>query len=493
MNIIKNFEKLDKYSRFSVLIIILFSVMVFTLTSIYHVSGDACWQVSAARFIAEEQKIPLNEGLGRSEPFWPPPLFHISSAIIYSISGSIGNVIIKFISPVFSILTLIFTFLMVKRIFNTKIGLYTLLFLAFVPLFIDYSVFSYVESMLTFFVVLSVYLAIKNRIILASIAAGLGILTKYNALFILPLLIYIVYKNNKNKSYLIKRLSLIILLPLFIASPWLIRNWLVLGNPIWPFLNFIFHGLSTSTYTGLYLNRLVDINLLISTYLGLFGVPNGVPSNLFFFDLPFLVPLIVIWFIGTLIFVMPLTYIFYIKKIRNSALLSIWIIFYIILYLLYISNVSFAVTRIIIPAIPALAIIWAHGFDKILNSRYKKIIVLVFVLVMAGFVFSEFVKITLAANEWNFYEDDFEWIKNNVDETAIFMAGGQCISYNIIRQTIDPDINNLEKADYVFINQNFRLDKKTPVDDKLLSEIRKKSDIVYKNEKTKTEIYKLKR
>jgi len=492
MNIIKNFKKLDKYYRLAVIIIILFSIMVFTLTSIYHVSGDACWQVSASRFIAEEQKIPLNEGLGRSEPFWPPPLFHLTSAIVYTIAGGVGNVVIKFVSPVFSILTLIFTFLMVKRIFNTKIGLYTLLFLAFVPLFIDYSVFSYVESMLTFLVVLSVYLAIKNKIILASIAAGLGVLTKYNALFILPLLIYIVYKNNKNKSCLLKRLSIVVLLPLVIASPWLIRNWLVLGNPIWPFLNFIFNGLSTSTYTGLDLSRIVDINLLISTYLGLFGVPNGVLYNLFFFDIPFLVPLLVIWFVGTLIFIMPLVYVFHFKKIRNSALISIWIGLYAVLYLLYILNVSFSVTRIIIPAIPALAIIWAHGFDKILNSRYKKVAVLIFVLVIAGFVFSEFVKITLAANEWSFYDGDFEWVKNNIDKTAVFMAGGQCISYNIDRQTVEPNTNNLKKSDYIFINQNFRLDKRTQVDNTLLSEIRKKSDIVYINEITQTEIYRLK-
>src|SRR3989338_6939942 len=163
--------------------------------------------------MSEEKKIPLNEGLGREIPFWSPPLFHLLSAFIYQISGNAADTLVKFISPVFAVLTLIFTFLIVKRLFDAKIGFYTLLFLAFLPLFMDYSIFSYVESMLTFFVVLSVYFAIRNNVILASLAAGLGILTKYNALFIIPLLVYIAYKNRKNNYALIKNIMIIAVLP----------------------------------------------------------------------------------------------------------------------------------------------------------------------------------------------------------------------------------------------------------------------------------------
>jgi len=492
MTIIKKFKNMDKYTRHSIIIIILFSIIVLALTSIYHVSGDACWILSASRIIAEEKKIPLNEGIGRDEPFWAPPLFHFVSAFIYSASGNYANTLVKFISPIFAILTLIITFLIVRKIFDTKIGFYTLLFLAFIPLFMDYSIFSYVESMLTFFVVLSVYLVIKNKIFLASIATGLGILTKYNALFIIPLLIYIVYKNNKDKVDLRKNISIIILLPIIIASPWLIRNWILLGNPIWPFLNFIFDGVQGASYTGFHLERLVDINLVIYTYLGLFGVPNGNPENLFFFDIPFLTPMIIIWLIGTFIFILPLFYIFFVKKIKNKILLSIWIILYIILFLLYIPNVGFSVTRIIIPAIPAIAVIWAHGYNKILSYKLKKIIPVIFLLIISGFVFAEFTKLTLAAREWKFYDEDFEWIKANTDKNDLFMVSGQCIPYNTDRQTLHPNANNIEKAKYFFVNQNFKLNTKTSIDDNLLSEIKVKSEIVYKNERTQTEIYKIK-
>ena len=489
MNLINKFNILDSYTKFSIMIIILFSIIVVSLTSIYHVSGDACWHISASRIIAEERIIPLNEGIGRQEPFWAPPLFHIVSAFIYSVSGNAADTAVKFISPTFAILTLILTFLIVKQIFNSKIGLYTLVFLAFIPLFMDYAIFSYVESMLTFFVVLSIYFAIKNRIILASIATGLGILTKYNALFIIPLLIYIIYKNNKG---LTKNILTVILLPLIIASPWLIRNWILFGNPIWPFLNFIFNGVQGASYSGFHLSRLVDINLITHTYLGLFGVPNGNPENLFFFDIPFLTLMIIIWLLGTFIFILPLIYIFFIKKIKNTTLLSVWIVLYTVLFLLYIPNVGFGVSRIIIPAIPALAIIWAHGFNKILNSKNKKVISIIFILIISGFVVAEFTKLSLSAKEWNFYDEDFKWIQSNTNKNDIFMASGQCIPYNINRQTIYPKANNLEKSDYIFVNQNFKLDRKTIIDNNLLSEIKGKSQIIYKNDKTKTEIYKIK-
>jgi len=492
MSLIKKFKTTDKYTKLSAIVIILFSLIALALASIYHVSGDACWHVSASRFMSEEKKIPLNEGLGRDEPFWAPPLFHIASAFVYSISGNFAGTMIKFLSPVFAILTLIFTFLIAKNLFSTKLAFYTLLFLAFVPLFMDYSIFSYVESMLTFFVVLSVYFAITKRIVLASIAVGLGILTKYNALFIVPLLIYIIYKNSKNKKIPVKDISIIALLPLLIASPWLIRNWILLGNPIWPFLNFIFHGMSGASYTGFYPSRLFDLNLIIATYLGLFGVPNGDIRTFFFFNIPHINLLITVWLIGTLIFILPLIYIFYIKKIKNKVLLSLWIISYALLFLLYISNVGFSVTRIIIPLIPALAIIWAHGFNKMLSYKHRNIILVVFALAISGFVFAEFTKITLAANEWNFYNEDFEWIKANTQKNTLFMASGQCIPYNINRQTISPSNENLEKAGYVFVNQNFKLDARVIIDSKLLSEVKDKSSLVYSSSKTGTQIYRIK-
>ena len=120
MNLLNKFNSLDKYTRYSVYIIILFSFIVLSLASIYHVSGDGCWHIQSSKFIAENQKFPLFEPLGRDEPFWSPPLYHIIVAAVYyffnTFSHSAANFAIKFISPIFGILTLIFSFLVIKKL-----------------------------------------------------------------------------------------------------------------------------------------------------------------------------------------------------------------------------------------------------------------------------------------------------------------------------------------------------------------------------------------
>ncbi|MEK6883655.1 MAG: glycosyltransferase family 39 protein, partial [Nanoarchaeota archaeon] len=151
----------DKYTKYSIFIIVLFSIIVLFLATIYHVSGDGCWHLSAGKFIADNGKIPLNEPLGREEPFWSPPLYHILISIFYLFNDN-TNFAIKFISPVFGILSLIFSFLIIKKIYNSRTAFYSIIFLAFVPIFIDYSILSYIESMLVFFVILSVYFILKD-------------------------------------------------------------------------------------------------------------------------------------------------------------------------------------------------------------------------------------------------------------------------------------------------------------------------------------------
>mgnify|MGYP001155578047 FL=1 len=195
MNLVEKYKKLEKYEKIAIWVLIIAIVLRFSLASIYHVSGDACWQLSNAKFIAENQKIPLFEQFGRDEPFWPPPLFHIISAFVYAMFLNFGKGVadfaIKMISPILGSITLILFFQIAKQLFNKKIALLSLLFLAFIPLHIDYSVFSYVDGTITFLAVLSVYLALKNRLMWSAAVAGLTILTKYNGAFIVPVIWYI--------------------------------------------------------------------------------------------------------------------------------------------------------------------------------------------------------------------------------------------------------------------------------------------------------------
>lgn len=496
-----NIKNLDKYTRLSILIILIGTIIRFYLAAIHHVAGDACWQLSNARFIAENMKLPLFEQFGRDEPFWAPPLFHIIAAFVYILFNNFGNNVaesaVKMITPIFSSLTLIFSFLVAKKLFNEKIGFYSIIFLAFVPLSLDFGVFSYVEGLLSFLSILSIYFALNNKVLYASIAAGLTILTKYNGIFILPVLIYIIYLNNrKNKQLLSKNILILLVISMAIGSIWFARNWVYLGNPVWPFMNDLFNGHEVLSFSekgvgAINLSKIFDVNAVISIYIGIFGVPDGNINTIYFFKIPYIDTLLLLWTLGTLIFLIPFFLSVLSKKLKHRRLLFIWIIAYVILVLLYVVNASWSVARFMLPAFPAIAFIWGNGFERIKNKKMRQILLMTISIIVMGFVFTSFLKVSLAAKAWNLYNEDFEWIKLNTNKNTVFMSGSQCISYNINRQTVSPEISNIEKANYIFVNQKLSLDKRAIFGYNLFSEVKSRGKAVYKNDLTTTEIYKV--
>lgn len=504
MNLLKKFQNSEKYTKYSAIIVIIFSIIVLSLTSIYHVSGDGCWHVSASRFMAENKKIPLFEPIGRDEPFYSPPLYHFLAASIYiifnTISHDIANFAVKLISPIFGILSLTLSFLLIKKLTNPKIAFYSAVFLAFIPIFIDYSVLSYVESMLVFFVVLSVYFLINGRIALSGIAAGLSILTKYNGAFILPVLIYIVYRKSGKSKRLFYRNSLIVIaLSLLVASPWLVRNWILLGNPIWPFLNFIFDGYESKSFYALNLKNLVELKLWIFTFLGFFGVPDGNPAAFkFASSIPYMPMLLTVWLIGAALFFIPLIFGFS-KASKNfnekytKSFLILWIISYLAVFSLYAANAGFSVSRIILPLFPAIAVFWAFGYEKVLSyDNFGKLAAFATCLIIIGLTSALFVKFHGASRLWDLYEKDFEWVRANTNPDAVFIANGQCVPYNIERTSLYAVNDNFYKAGYAWVNQRFILDERSIYDEKTLNLVQsRKNRAVYSNIETGTVVYKI--
>jgi len=84
MHFLKKFGNLDKYAKLSIIVITLGIIVRLFLAYASHPSGDGCWHLSVARFMASNLKIPLLEPLGR-EVFWEPPVFHIIAAAFYKI------------------------------------------------------------------------------------------------------------------------------------------------------------------------------------------------------------------------------------------------------------------------------------------------------------------------------------------------------------------------------------------------------------------------
>lgn len=448
--------------------------------------------------MADNLKIPLLEPLGR-EVFWEPPAFHIIAASFYRIFSVFGSgaseFSMKLISPIFGSLSLIMTFMIVKRLFGNKTAFYSVIFATFLPINIFYGTIAYTESLMTFFVLLSLYLMIKGRHILSAIAFGVSLLSKYNAVFTLPLIIYFMHKNEKHPWRFFKKFLIFAIIAALIFLPWLARNYASLHNPLWPFFTTVFGGYeSAETFKGNNISSLWNISHLATLYLGIFGVPEGNYQNIFFFKIPFIELLFAAWLLATIVFIIPI--IFYKKKKAESSkinvMMIIWLAPHLLLIALYVINTAIAYSRLLVTVVPLFSAMWGLGFSHILDrmKRYRAVVIFILAALIFGFSCVELVKSALINNEWNFYQKDFDWVKKNTEKDAVFIAGGQCLSYNLHRFTVNPTKDSFDNAEYAWANQKFVLDRRSILDAQSLKYLQSgKYKVVYSNGDTGTAIY----
>ncbi|MBS3097346.1 glycosyltransferase family 39 protein [Candidatus Woesearchaeota archaeon] len=501
-------DKHDSYIGLAIAVIVIGALLRFILAVIATPASDGCWFLNVARYMAVNGKIPLFEHLGR-DIFARPPLLPILAAFFYKIFGVFGDNIavisMRLVSPIFGSLTLLFSFLVIKKIFNSKLAFYSVLFLSFIPMHLVFSSLSQADMIVSFFVLLSIYFLLNNKIFLSGTAVGLATLSKETGFLILILLFYLLFAKYKADIKLMSKKAVTLIVPFFvIVLPWFIRNYTYLKNPIWPFFSSVIGGvqggeMSSLEGTASLLNIFYIKDHLTTTYLGVFGVPNGEISNLFFFNLPFIKLLLIGWFLATLLFVFPFILgLFKIDyKSKKIKLLLVWFLSYFLVYFYHIIEPGKAYPRFLLPAFTVFAVIWSIGFNKISNIKIiAKPYLLLIILCVMGFISASFVKTTLTNNEWNAYKDDFRWVVENTEEDAKFITEGQCITYQLNRETYAPwqeyDKNfKFDNNSYVWVNQNFRLERLSILPENTLNEIEANSSfkLAYFNEKTGTKIY----
>jgi len=489
---------LSKYQKLTLYTIVLAALIRFAILPLTSISGDACWHTSVSRFIGENSQIPLFEGLGRPV-FWAPPLFHIVSGTFYSALGPVG---LKLLTAISGVLMLVFVFLIAKELFDEKIGFLSTLFVAFLPNHIYFSTISYVDTTLALFVIGSIYFALKNKIIWAGIFSGLAMLIKYHGVFGVLVVLFIIYINNRERIMNIVKYSVVTAV---IGIWWYIRNWVVLGNPVWDFLNNFFKGhvIEKVVRTPSVLNLLIP-NYLITFYLSLFGVPSGDFTSISRLNVPFFWLFATIWIIGTLIYIAPLffgfTRIYFFEK--RWKIITVWLASFLIFSILYIYDQNELYARLLIPVFPVFGILWARGIlslNKIIKKNYiKKALIVLLILVVIGFVAVEFAKATVATNQWQVYEDDFNWIKENTEKDAkILTTPSQCAAYYLHRETVRYDDEIFKEIQegrsdigYVFIDalKTRRYERAFPAE--FISYLNSKEQ-VYSNSATGTEVYKI--
>lgn len=129
----------------------------------------------------------LIEGEGIREYFFKhPPLFILLAAgASYPVGDS--HRLVQGISIVFSVLSFIPLYLIVRRLFDERTALLSMLFLAVMPLNIIYSTWVKQEAMLLFFFTCSLWLYISGRPFKSGIILGVASLTKEFACFLIPI------------------------------------------------------------------------------------------------------------------------------------------------------------------------------------------------------------------------------------------------------------------------------------------------------------------
>ena len=177
--------------------------------------------------------------------------------IFYMLPVALGHdIAAKYLHFMFALLTALLIYLFVRRRTGPSwAALGGLLFLT-LPLIVKLSVTVYVDLGLVFFTTaalfsMAIWLEDTGRtrwLVLAAVCSGLALGTKYNALvsfLVLSLLVpffYLYRRENPHTEQLnaVKFGVLFVALSVLVFSPWLIRNYSLTGNPLYPLAQGVF-------------------------------------------------------------------------------------------------------------------------------------------------------------------------------------------------------------------------------------------------------------
>ena len=289
-------------------------------------------------------------------------------------------------------------FFLKKRTDNAIALVFTLIFLT-IPINQRLASETYVDLGVLFFSTLSIIYILKwienetsdiKFLIYSAVFSGLSLGTKYTAaILIFSIISYIgirVSRKDKNSVRALKLMLIYSCIVFLMISPWLIRNYLAIGNPFYPFLNSVFKPDIISVETNLQLtsSEYVTRKLLGESSLSILLVPfriffSGRDNDLIGGFDGTLNPLLLIMFI-------PLLF----PKIRNlspcKGSVKFLIFVFFISFLLFLGYGHLRI-RYFIYIIPVLIISNALFFKIIKDNLKRKKYIMISAVVLSVFIF----------------------------------------------------------------------------------------------------------
>lgn len=298
----------------------------------------------------------------------------------------------KILEICFTLLAIIFTYLLTKEIFDKKIANLTSAILLFNFLFFFFSFKLYTEIPSICFIMASLYFMLKFQkenkyhfLTLSSLFAVCALFTRYPlALIFIPLNLIILFRKQL-KAFLILNFSAFIF-----SLPYLIYNYVQFGNPIHLFLK-----------ASRYYSEQMGISYSLEAFK--YGPHFVLPKTSFIYLLT-----IMLFFNILLPF---LIYGFY--KVRYNKNILLYIVLPAILFFTYAQITFLKEERYILQIFPMLAIFTAYGLTQL--KKHKKIILLIYVLITLAIAVP-----MLCADRLTFYDTFFT--NPPINETCNFVA-----------------------------------------------------------------------
>lgn len=179
--------------------------------------------------------------------------------LLYWIPLYFGNDIIpNFIHLGFGLSTAAIIYCYLRWRFNAIAGLLGFLIFISTPVISKLSTMAYVDLGLVFFVTVSVLAFIRWRageykkyswLLISSVAMGLALGTKYNGLvawfFMTLSIVFICSRDTGNSGRAVGYGLIFFIISLAVFSPWLVKNTVLTGNPLYPLFPGLFNSHST--------------------------------------------------------------------------------------------------------------------------------------------------------------------------------------------------------------------------------------------------------
>lgn len=240
-----------KIKSFYVVAYVLHIVWIIVLASVPPVSRDALTHHLAV------PKLWVEQGGFREIPEIAFSYYPQLIDLLYTVPIILGHdIAAKYIHFTFALLTALIIFLFVRRRLGPAWGALSGLLFLTVPLIMKLSVTVYVDLGLIFFTTGALFAGVVwledqakfKWLIVAAVCSGLALSTKYNAIvsfLVLSLLVPFFFLNgseNKDAEQLntVKFGVLFVSISMLVFSPWLIRNYALTGNPMYPLMQNLF-------------------------------------------------------------------------------------------------------------------------------------------------------------------------------------------------------------------------------------------------------------